>query len=188
MTLRICITGPEATGKSSLTQALARQFNCPWVPEYARTYLKELGRPYQEEDLEKILEGQIALENEAASSAGEYLFCDTGPEVIWVWSHYKYGRVSPRIDAVTRSHSYPLTLLLETDLPWASDPLRENPSEIERKNLLQIYKMLLKQIGNEHAIVSGSGKIRTSNAIRAIQHYRKGASVSEEIKKPPLML
>ena len=36
---RIAITGPESTGKSTLTEQLANHFNTLWVKEYAREYL-----------------------------------------------------------------------------------------------------------------------------------------------------
>ena len=44
---RIAITGPESTGKSTLTKALAIHFNTLWVEEFARTYLNNLGRSYE---------------------------------------------------------------------------------------------------------------------------------------------
>ncbi|MDV7398455.1 ATP-binding protein, partial [Arthrospira platensis SPKY1] len=56
--LRIALTGPESTGKTTLAKALAARFDTVWAPEYARTYLERLGRPYQYGDLEVIARGQ----------------------------------------------------------------------------------------------------------------------------------
>ena len=37
---RILILGPESTGKSTLASDLAVHFDEPWVPEFAREYLR----------------------------------------------------------------------------------------------------------------------------------------------------
>jgi len=171
MTHRICITGPEATGKSTLAQALAKEFGCPWVPEFARDYLKSLGKPYTEHDLEQILRGQIRLEERRATDPGAYLICDTGPEVIWVWGHFKYGRVSPFIDREAKSRHYDHTLLLETDLPWIDDPLRENPSLADRRKLFQLYKDLLTESQRSFTIISGQGHARIESALNALASF-----------------
>lgn len=55
----ITIVGPESSGKTTLARELASFYNAPWVPEYARDYLIGLGRPYQENDLIRIAEGQL---------------------------------------------------------------------------------------------------------------------------------
>ena len=48
--IRVAITGPESTGKSSLCKALANHYNTLWVPEYAREYCESIGRDYVEAD------------------------------------------------------------------------------------------------------------------------------------------
>lgn len=55
----ITIVGPESSGKTTLARELASFYNAPWVPEYARKYLEGLGRPYRENDLHRIAEGQL---------------------------------------------------------------------------------------------------------------------------------
>ncbi|MBK7681979.1 MAG: AAA family ATPase [Bacteroidetes bacterium] len=49
----IGIVGPESTGKSTLADALSKQYQVNFVHEIAREYLNQLGSPYQEEDLKK---------------------------------------------------------------------------------------------------------------------------------------
>lgn len=170
---RICITGPEATGKSFLAQTMAKHYGCSWVPEYARSYLAKLKEPYQRSDLDEILSGQLSLEkSEVSNSNGPYLFCDTGPEVIWVWSQFKYGQVSPVINQSTEEHDYDLTLLMDVDLPWTHDPLRENPSLSERLLIFDHYRKLFDRIGRDYHIISGVDEARTLNAIRAVEGIR----------------
>ena len=55
----ITIVGPESSGKTTLARELASFYDAPWVAEYARKYLEGLGRPYEENDLNHIAEGQL---------------------------------------------------------------------------------------------------------------------------------
>ena len=45
--LRIAVTGPESSGKTTLCKALSEYFKVAFVPEYARAYLKENERSIQ---------------------------------------------------------------------------------------------------------------------------------------------
>jgi len=167
---KICITGPEATGKSTLARTLAERWKSPWVPEYAREYLGAMKHPYSKDDLDAIVLGQCRSEEvrQLRSPGAPYLFCDTGPEVLWVWSAYKYGSVSPVIEDLARSTHYDLTLLLDVDLPWEEDPLRETPAIEQRRELLQMYQDLLKKLNRPYHLVCGSGHERFSQASRSL--------------------
>jgi nicotinamide riboside kinase len=66
-------------------------------------------------------------------------------------------------------HRYDLYLLCNTDLPWEYDPLRENPDDRER--LFELYKKELEDRGFSFAIISGTGKERLENAVKAIKEY-----------------
>jgi len=39
--LKIAMFGPESTGKTTLSKALAEHFNTVWTPEFTRHYLQE---------------------------------------------------------------------------------------------------------------------------------------------------
>ena len=55
----ITIVGPESSGKTTLAEQLAGALSSQWVPEFARVYLENLGRPYGFEDLREIAMGQL---------------------------------------------------------------------------------------------------------------------------------
>ncbi|TPG67191.1 AAA family ATPase [Hymenobacter nivis] len=129
--LRLALTGPESTGKSTLSQQLAAHYGAPWVPEYARTYLTGRRPPYALADLEAIAHGQLAAEAaaEAAATAtgGPLLVCDTNLLVIKVWAEHAFGHCPAWIAAAVAQPRYDLVLLLGVDVPWEPDPLREHP-------------------------------------------------------------
>ena len=48
---KVIVTGPESTGKTVLCEYLAEFFKGVCVPEYARFYVEQLGRPYTKRDV-----------------------------------------------------------------------------------------------------------------------------------------
>ena len=72
------------------------------------------------------------------------------------------------IEKVTRSHDYHRTLLMDVDLEWSPDPLRENPSLKDRETLLAIYRSLLTSLGRQYGLVSGKSRERVVNAKKFI--------------------
>ena len=155
---KIVLTGPESSGKTTMARSLAEHFDTVWAPEFAREYLSELGRPYREEDLLHIAQGQLALEDSYAKKAREVLFCDTSLIVLKVWSEFKYGRCHPFILEALEERTYDLFLLCQPDIPWAFDPQRENPGD--RDVLLDIYRTELQSNGQKFIEVSGKGDAR----------------------------
>ena len=167
--LKIAITGPESTGKAALAKQLADHYKTVWVPEYSRIYLERTNGLYSEKDLLSILEGQIDNEQKLITKANKFLFCDTDPLVIWIWSKVKFGKVNPIIEKVLQDHKYDLYLLTHPDLPWEKDDLRE--SEGKLNELFEMYLKKLTELGHPYAVVTGSGSDRLKNAIETIDRF-----------------
>lgn len=165
--LQIVVTGPECSGKSTLSEALSNALNEPWVPEYARTYLKDIDRPYRSEDLVKIARGQLAGIERAKKEARKLLIIDTGIEVIDIWHRDKLGPLPKDLQAM-RNDWYPdLYLLCKPDLPYEPHPLRED--EHRRDELFHIYKQMLAD--EMHAVISGEHNQRVEIALAAIRSF-----------------
>ena len=165
--LKIAITGPESSGKTSLAKSLSVYYKCPWVPEYAREFLTSRKGLYAQEDLLKILKGQFELESKMSSEKPTYLFCDSDPLLLKIWSEIKYGDVDKEIEKAWLHHSYDFTLLVYPDLEWEYDVLREN--EHDRLELFKNYQNNLDQANRPYHIVKGKGDLRLQNALLAIQ-------------------
>lgn len=174
---KIVITGPEATGKSQLAAALGRHFGTVWVPEYARTYLAGLSHPYTEADLLAIAQGQVAWEDDLYGQATGLLVCDTGMLVMKIWSSYKYGRCHPWIEEQWQNRRYTGYLLLSPDLPWAADPLRENPHD--REVLFGLYETALVDAKKKYAIITGLGAEREQQAIAQVEAWLHPTAANE---------
>lgn len=165
---KIVIIGPESTGKSTLTRGLAEKFGEPWVEEYAREYLEDLGRAYHYEDLLKIAQGQIALEELKAKGANKLLFCDTDLHVIQVWSEHRFKKTHPWILRQIEERTYDLYLLTAIDIPWQDDPLREHPDPEMRQYFFDIYHQLLTASNTPFFIISGNPEQRLDQAVKVL--------------------
>jgi NadR type nicotinamide-nucleotide adenylyltransferase len=163
---RIAIVGPECTGKSELANFLAQYYNTIWVPEFARSFLDVLNRPYKKTDLKTIAKGQVHLEDSAVKKANKFLICDTTLLVVKIWSEFKYGNCDEEILTQFNNRHYDLYLLTHVDLPWIEDPQREHPHQ--RQQLFNIYKAELEKINTPVVEIKGERTQRRGTAITAI--------------------
>ncbi|SEK79919.1 nicotinamide-nucleotide adenylyltransferase, NadR type [Chitinophaga rupis] len=169
---KIVVLGPESTGKSTLSQKLAAHYNTVWTPEYAREYIENLPRSYEQHDLLAIARGQLQLEDEKAQQASELLICDTDLYVIKVWSEHKYGQCDPQILEQIASRRYDLYLLTYIDIPWENDPQREYPDPQMREYFYRIYRDIVMNSGVPWADIRGSYAEREAKAIAAVDALR----------------
>jgi len=161
----LCLTGPESTGKTTLAEALAEHFGAVLVPEVAREYLAERD-DYQADDVLAIAQLQMAAEAVAHDESSGLVVCDTDLLVIRVWWEEKYGDLPAELANAYSARTDRAYLLLEPDLPWSADPLRENPDDQDR--LYERYAALLAEGRHPYDVVAGSGAGRLTAALRAI--------------------
>jgi NadR type nicotinamide-nucleotide adenylyltransferase len=168
---KVAIVGPECTGKSDLAQFLAAHYNTAWVPEYARGYIDNLVRPYNQDDLTVIAHGQQRLEDEWSKEANGILFCDTTLLVIKIWSEFNYGNINPSILEALQNSMYDLHLLTYIDIPWQEDPQREHPQK--REQLYEIYLKEIKAMNVSFVEIRGERDQRRKTAIDAVDRLIK---------------
>ena len=74
---RIVVTGSESTGKTQLAEQLAAHYGVPWVPEFARDYAEQKGRPLTSADVTPIGSGQMTREDAAMRGLTGMIVFDT---------------------------------------------------------------------------------------------------------------
>ena len=169
--MKIVVTGPESTGKTTLSETLASRFKAALIPEYARSYLEDLDRSYVINDLENIARYQIQEEKRVAESTeSNILLMDTWLIVTQVWFEVVYGSSPEWIRNYIKSADIDLFLVCSPDLPWIADPVRENGGEMRHK-LFERYCQEIKNYGFPYEIIKGSGELRTKNGIEMLQKH-----------------
>ncbi len=161
------ITGPESTGKSTLTLWLASQFGAHAIPEYARDYIERLKRPYTYNDVEHI--ASMQLEQIMAHRDAGLCFFDTGLIITKVWFDKVFERIPDWFMQRIPIEGRGVYLLCEPDLPWVRDPVRENPDI--RSELFERYRDEIKGYGFDCHVVSGIGEKRFDVAKAIAEAY-----------------
>jgi NadR type nicotinamide-nucleotide adenylyltransferase len=169
---RICLHGPESTGKSTLGTTLAAHLRCEVVPEYGRAYCEAHGTDIGMAELVHIAHTQDAMNRAAAAREGTVVLFDTDPLITAVWAEMMFGqtpgyRRDPWFDAFTGYAD--LYLLLDIDLPFVDDGLRVYAMPEERQRFFDLCKAELDQRGVHYALIQGEGEARFETALAAIK-------------------
>jgi len=169
MIKKIAIVGPESTGKSTLTKLLAKHYHTLWVAEFARYYCAALTGPCTMQDEINMFHGQVALEESVLAMAEQDLiFCDTTFLTVKIWSDEMLGETPQIVLDALPERTYDLYLLLDIDLPWEADPLRDFPHM--REHFMTIWHKELKNLGANYVVIDGIEN-RLQNAITAIDVF-----------------
>lgn len=167
--IRIAVVGPESTGKSTISQQLALHYNTVWVPEYARGYCEKLVAECTWEDEINMFRGQLELEEQMSRLANRVLICDTTFITVKIWSDHMFGRAPQEVLDKLPHHNYDLYLLMDIDLPWEEDPLRDFPHM--REHFMEVWHKELKALGANYSLISGTDEERFRNAVSHIDGF-----------------
>jgi NadR type nicotinamide-nucleotide adenylyltransferase len=167
--IRVCLIGPECTGKTMLAARLAKHFDAPWIPEFAREYA-ERQRLLTFDDVEPIANGEIALLDTAPDDG--LVILDTDLLSTVVYSRHYYGSSPSWIEAAAAARLADLYLLMDRDVPWEGDDIRDIVEA--REVLLETFASVLAEFGARFVKISGAWEERFASAVREIGS-REGA-------------
>lgn len=167
--IRIAVTGPESSGKTTLAKDLSRILEASLVEEYSREYLEINGPRYHKLDLIKIARENL---RRIQTEEGNSIVCDTEFLVMKIWFEEKYGSIDPEIEKYWQETPFDLFVLCHPEIPWIPDPLRENP--FDRDRLFDIYLKELEQSGKPFLIVRGSPQERIDQVLKALEGKIEG--------------
>lgn len=174
---RVCVFGPESTGKSTLAAQLARHFDTAHVPEYARGYIEAKGRALSPADLLTIARGQLAAEDWVSRQANRLLIADTCVLSTTVWSRLLLDGCDEELLALAAQQRFDLTLLMNVDIPWVQDQTRYFADN--RKQAFDQFRKTLDQARRPYVVVSGDWEARWQSAVRSIERLLQEGAITD---------
>jgi nicotinamide riboside kinase len=173
--LFVC-TGPESSGKTTLSNYLCSKFNLAKVDEYARSHLQQGTRylpiylpNYLPSDLLEIAQCQHAVEMVAVRFANNGVVADTDLQTVYLWWQEKFGPAPSALQAAYAVQTPRIYLLCKPDIPWVADPLRENSDDRDR--LFEIYEEDLRKRHLSYEVIEGSEHERLGKVREVVSKY-----------------
>jgi HTH-type transcriptional repressor of NAD biosynthesis genes len=133
---KICLYGPESTGKSTMAKRLAELYNTEYVPEVAREFITT--NDFTADDIIKIGKAQTQRVIDKSKTANKILFCDTDLITTEIYSQHYLQMVPQIIYELEEQIKYDQYFLLSPDVAWVNDGLRDLRNQ--REVMYEIFK------------------------------------------------
>ena len=119
---KVVFMGAMSTGKSTITEALARRYRTTFASEYGRDYWTEhqVDRRIGLSAFDEIAEGHMKREEQALLEADRYLFVDTNAITTYMFALDYHGRAPELLKriALENAQRYDLFFLCDDDIPY----------------------------------------------------------------------
>lgn len=119
---KVVFMGAMSTGKSTITEALARRYQTTFASEYGRDYWTEhqVDRRIGLSAFDEIAVGHMKREEQALLEADRYLFVDTNAITTYMYALDYHGRAPELLTriALENAQRYDLFFLCDDDIPY----------------------------------------------------------------------
>lgn len=149
---KICLYGPESTGKSVMAKKLAELYQTDWVPEVAREFVTS--NEFTIEDIVKIGHAHLARIEEKTKTANKFLFCDTDAITTQIYCNHYLHTVPPVLYELEKKVHFDAYFLFDIDVPWVTDNLRDLGHL--RKEMFSVFKAELENRSMPFTFVQGN--------------------------------
>lgn len=170
---KVVFMGAESTGKTTLTEAIAKAMNMPFVAEYGREHYEQKGGVLELEDYVYIARHHRELEDTArlrmlgADKSG-YLFSDTNALTTLFFSYYYHQGGLPELHRLAGQckERYHHVFVCADDIPFHQDGWRDN--EVWRGRMQGLVLHDLDSRGIDYTVVWGSLENRIEQVKRVL--------------------
>jgi NadR type nicotinamide-nucleotide adenylyltransferase len=177
----VVFLGAPSTGKTTIAERMALEYETVWMPEYGREYWEklQLDRRLTLEQLVEIAEGHLEREENLLYQANRYLFTDTNAITTFMFSHSYHGKALPKLVdlAMQASLRYDLVFLCDTDISY--DDTWDRSGDVNRKTFQKqiVGDLLVRKI--PFIRLNGNLEERVSKVKKVLDKFRKYTSLSE---------
>ena len=154
---KICLLGPESTGKSTAGKKLAQRLNTVYVPEYAKSIIEKQGNFYKH-NIEEIAIAQINTEKALARFTNKLMICDSSALTTLLYSEMLFNESPEYIKNMIKEHKYDLYCLFYPDTDFVMAAHRNVLEKPEDKRIVMFYRFKeeLEKMNVQYKIIKGS--------------------------------
>jgi HTH-type transcriptional repressor of NAD biosynthesis genes len=141
---KICVTGTESTGKSTLVEMLKDKFNGIGIQEVGREWCIKYDNELTIDMFHEIAIKNQYLQNEALETANKYLIVDTDAVVTQYYLHKYKQCTSNLLSKLIQWQDFDIYLYCKPNVPWVQDQwghrfLQDNRNSLDAE-LLAMYR------------------------------------------------
>jgi HTH-type transcriptional repressor of NAD biosynthesis genes len=133
---KICLYGPESTGKSVMAKQLAEYYHTEFVPEVARELITS--NEFTIDDIIRIGHALTQRTLEKTKTSNKILFCDTDLITTQIYCRHYLSEVPPILYELEKQITYDHYFLFDIDVPWVADGMRDLGER--RQEMYTIFK------------------------------------------------
>lgn len=163
--LLINIIGAESTGKSTLCNILADDYDFVLVDEFAREHCNNLVHKPDRLDVKKIATKQLE-EYDFSSDLNKSIIFDTSIITSIIWLYDKFNVIDLVLHQAFLRQHFDLTLLCYPDIPWVADNLREDSQR--QMEIHEMYVDYMDRNLKKYVVVQGEESKRLEIAKKTI--------------------
>lgn len=172
---KVVFVGAMSTGKTTICEELAKQYNTIWMPEYGREYWEkhQINRRITAEQMVEISRGHIEKEDNMVTDANQYLFVDTNAITTYMFGMDYQGYVLPELEtmAIKAQSRYDIYFLCCDDIPY--DDTWDRSGNQKRQVFQKQIIADLKKRKLPYIELRGSLKERITVVKRVLEKFRK---------------
>ncbi len=168
---KVVFMGAESTGKSTLTERLALEFQTNFVAEYGREVWMQKNGVLELSDYVHIAVHHQKLEDAALLASNRFLFVDTNAITTMFWCYAYEGAGLPELTdlATAAQNRYDHVFVCNDDIPFVQDGWRDDAVWRSRQQSLILYDLTVR--GVPYTLVSGSLEKRVKQ-VKAVLETR----------------
>jgi HTH-type transcriptional repressor of NAD biosynthesis genes len=163
--LKVVILGTESTGKTTLTELLARHYNCNFVTEAGRDIIAD-STNFTFDDLQLVATEHAKRITEAILGDRPLVIIDTNIHITQSYARFAFNKSLPVDDTIYDINHADLYLYLNNDVPYYQDGTRLN--KVDRDLLDQSHREVLAEYHVNSVEISGGWQSRFEKAVSEV--------------------
>jgi HTH-type transcriptional repressor of NAD biosynthesis genes len=165
--IRVVILGTECTGKTTLTEMLAKHYNCSFVKEAGREFVAN-SNSIELNDLNTVAAEHATYIDKALIGQSPLIIIDTDIHITQSYARFALGQTLDINESVYNTNKANLYLYLTNDVDYVQDGTRLN--ETDRAKLDISHKDVLNEYNIDFIEVSGNWNQRFEKSIQEIDY------------------